>query len=301
MIQTATICPHAIRWVAFNQSTIGFGSTIINLLGLAEYCERHEIDLHFNPKGIVAIYLDGDSDPWHSVFRANALSIRNGHDRKWGVRLNLPPSFPFFNYMTCCDDRTLFISDRWAASLHSVFSRHLRFTDEMMVAFENDRTVLGEGRIMGVHLRGTDHASHGRTLTVDQRLDQVESRLEHDRFDALFVMTDERGYLDAAIRRFGGMVRFLTGVERSASNAPLHHDRKVPNGTKILTDLVREAVLMSNCEDQVLARSGVSAFVRCLNPSVRYNLFEEDLSKHDLTGWKNGLIDQSTVECISLR
>ena len=299
-MQIATISPYAIRWISFHQSTIGFGSTMVNLLGLAEYCERHAIDLHFNPRGILSVYLDGDSDPWHTVFNSNGLSIRHGHERKYGVRLILPPSFPFFNYMTCCDDRTLFISDGWATRFHSLMNRHLQFSDFMQQAFVEDRSILESRKVLGTHLRGTDHSAHGKTLTLEQRLDQVAKHLEQGGFDSLFVMTDERRYLDAALRRFGKMVCHLDDVERSPSAAPLHHGRTAANGTKILTDMVREAVVLAKCHGQLLSRSGVSAFVRCLNPTAAFNLFDEDLTNHDLHKWKNQLIDQSIVDCIAL-
>lgn len=300
-MQVSTLCPHAIRWVSFNRSTIGFGSTIVNLFGLAEYCERHEIDLHFNHRGILSIYLDGDCDPWHTLFKPNGLCIQHGHDRKYGLRLDLPPSSPFFNYMTCCDDRTLFISDKWAACFHALMEKHLSFQDDMRVVFGKDRGIIEGRRVLGTHLRGTDHSAHGKTLTLDQRLDQVAKHLDSGSFDSLFVMTDERRYLDAALHRFGTRVCYLEGVERSESSAPLHHGRTAANGNKILTDMVREAMLLANCNGQLLSRSGVSAFVRCLNPRATFNLFEEDLTHHDLNGWKNGLVDQSRVECITLR
>ena len=300
LMQIPTICPHAIKWISFHQSTVGFGSTMVNLLGLAEYCERHEIDLHFNSREIVAVYLDGDADPWHTVFNSNCMLIRHGHERKYGVRLILPPSFPFFNYMTCCDDKTLFISNRWATCFHSMINRHLQFTDFMRQEFMRDRSILADRKVLGTHLRGTDHSAHGKTLTIEQRLDQVAQHLVQGGFDSLFVMTDERRYLDAALRRFGTMVCHLDGIERSSSAAPLHHGRTVANGTKILTDMVREGMVLANCHGQLLSRSGVSAFVRCLNPTAAFNLFEEDLTNHDLYKWKTQLIDQSIVDYIAL-
>lgn len=300
-IKTNSIMPYSVKWIKFENSTVGFGSTMLYLLGMVEYCIRHEIDFHFNPKGVVTLYLDEPEDPWHSIFKPNCFDVRFNHPRKHGVITHLPKSSPFFDYMFVCDDSTLFISDKWSGQFHHLLTNYMNYTDEFSETIKNDALHLVGKNVLGVHLRGTDHGDHGKILTLENRLNQLKTVFSQGNFDTLFLMTDETAYLRGCIDTFGDRVMYLKDVVRSGDRSSLHHHRKYQNGRKVLSDVIREVNMLSRCNYQMFGRSGVSAFARCLNPNIPYRLFHEDISSHDLAGWKNSLSMGSDVAYITLR
>jgi hypothetical protein len=298
-IHYQTLSPYAIKSVSFVHSSVGLGSTLISLLGLADFCERNQIDLAFDTRGILSTYVDGNENPWNYLFTSGAFNIKFGHNRKIAVRVGMPTN-PFFDYMMCCDEKTLFISDEWQAKFASMISRHLKFSYHMQSIINDDIKLYDVSDAIGTHIRGTDHSNHGKALSIQERLNQVEEEMKRAGTTKVFVMTDEKDYLTAATNRFGDRIVYLNGIDRSATQMPLHHNRNQPNGAKILVDLIREIMVLSRCKTQVLPRSAVSALARCFNPTSQYRLLDEDLSSHDLTKWKNSPYMNCHVEIQSL-
>lgn len=298
MIRYQTITPYTIQTIMFRHSGVGFGSTLLSVLGLVDYCKRYEVDLSIDGKGVLSLYVDDNSNPWIAIFKESTANIRYNHKRQIAVAVGMPPSC-FFDYMMCCDDKTLFISDTWQQRFHDLWKSHVMFNDQLQELLNADHQSIDVSNMVGIHLRGTDHSNHGKSLPIEVRLDQVEERFSKDHA-GVFVMTDEQQYLDAAINRFGSKVICLEGVARSNTKHPLHHNRATKNGTKILIDLVREMILLSKCKTQVLPRSGVAALVRCINPKVPYFLLKEDLSNHDLAKWKRSTQAETAMEIFTV-
>lgn len=300
--KTSYITPHSIQSIVFQNSPIGFGSTLIHLIGLVEYCVRHEIDFQFDRRGILSLYLDGSEDPWQRVFGDDSFKdVKFNHSRKHSVFVSLPHSFPFFTYMQVCDDKTLFISDKWARKFNPIIKDFLPLSAEMKEQIQKDKEYVMVGNVLGVHLRGTDSTNHGKAVSLEDRIEQIKTYMIDKNYDRIFLITDESSYLTKAIQVFGDKLVFLRDVKRSESNLSLHHHRNLPIGLKLLYDIVREMNILSMCNGQVLGRSGVSAVIRCMNPDVPYKVFDDpNLPKHDLAAWKNKLSEEQNVSYTTL-
>jgi len=301
MINADQIFSHSIKSVNFEHSLIGFGSTIIYMLGTFDYCMKYEIDFKYNPYGMTRIYNDTDKSVWTEVFEPNSLTLNYDHDRRYDVVNSLPYSMPFFNYLYCCDDKTFFISKKWAKIFNNIITHHLKLNDNLINYIENQSMSLGDDSYFGIHLRGTDMEAHGKLEPIENKINQVKNEFEKSNCNKIFLMTDEQNLLHLAQKIFKDKLYYYDFITRSDTNKPIHHNRTTANGFKIFTDLILEMYTMRKCKNLFLSRSGVSAFIASLNPDATVALFNDDMSAHHLNVEKNKLVHNFPIQITDRR
>jgi hypothetical protein len=300
IINNNQIFPHSINSIYFESSKIGFGSTIIHMLGVMDFCKRYEISFNFDSKNMFFLYNDDDV-VWDNFFESNSLKFNYNNNRRYNCKNSLPYCIPFFNYLECCDDKTFFISKKWALQFNNLLNEHLFLKTEFNSIIQNRVNFISNLNAFGVHLRGTDMEQHGKLIPISDKLDQIESAFQSSNLNKIFVMTDESRLLELMKSRFMDKIIYFDWVHRSNSNQPLHHHRSTPNGKKIFSDLIIEIYAMSKCKELFYSRSGVSAFIASLCPNTKYSLFDDDLLKHDLNEWKNKLYNNYSMEYFDIK
>jgi hypothetical protein len=294
-IQTQQLYPHSIKSINFEYSLIGFGSTIIHMLGTFEYCKKYEIDFNFNEQNIIKLYND-NSNIWNKIYKPDCLRLNFNHSRKYEIKNSLPYVIPFFNYLDCCDDNTFFISKKWSSIFNDILQNYLDYNDDFKIYVENKIKFLKNENFFGVHLRGTDMEEHGKLSSIEEKIDQIECEFDNSKLDKIFIMTDENYILNLMRNKFKDKVIYLDFIERSMDKSPLHHHRKKQNGEKILVDLLIEISAMANAKKMFYSRSGVSALICSLNPEIPYVLPDDNLKNHDLMHWKHKLYNNFDIE-----
>ncbi|MCU0353714.1 MAG: hypothetical protein MUD08_08270 [Cytophagales bacterium] len=149
-----------------------------------------------------------------------------------------------------------------------------RYLDEETVR------LFGGNRVLGVHLRGTDHSSEVKPVHWETWEKLI--RKELPAYDRLFIATDDARLLQKAVDAFGIEKTLFNTTIRSADGARLH--RPTGNGS-IPYQLGLEALLdcycLSRCQQVMLCESNLSYAACVFNPALNYRL---------VTAWDNNRI-----------
>lgn len=143
-----------------------------------------------------------------------------------------------------------------------LIQRYIRFKPEVAAECEYWVRELGiSGRTLGVKRRGTDVYQHGGCVSIEEFFTAVDQCV--DRFDNMFVCSDEQSTIDAFCGRYGRRVVCVPGVIRSVSGHPVHSFEVGGSGFKKGLDVIVDAVVLSGCGLLVVTCSGVSHFAVC--------------------------------------
>jgi hypothetical protein len=112
---------------------------------------------------------------------------------------------------------------------------------------------------LGVLMRGTDHAQHGKVLEHNYFIECIDKKLNTGNFSNIFVATDEIKNLQLLVTRYGGLVTYNEGVLRSANGIPIHLCG-YPDKSKLADDVLLDAISLTNCADLIVTSSNISHF-----------------------------------------
>lgn len=126
-------------------------------------------------------------------------------------------------------------------------------------------------RVLGVHYRGTDKRTEAPVLTYAQVREAVEEFLARNpEFDALFVASDEQGFVDFMERELGSALSVVSHEdrERSTSGTAVHRGRGGDPFHKA-EEAVLNCLLLSRCAALIKTASILSGWSKLFNPELR--------------------------------
>lgn len=128
-------------------------------------------------------------------------------------------------------------------------------------------------KILGVHLRGTDHPYKKPINVYIDEIKKVEKN-----YDKIFITSDEQERFDAVKNKFADKAISYAALRSSASDKPLHmpsyetrwtRDPSYEYQYKIAEDVIVESYLMSKTDFLFcFSASNVNLFARSLNPEL---------------------------------
>lgn len=127
---------------------------------------------------------------------------------------------------------------------------------------------VGQGRIIGLHYRGTDKATEAKQLDYEEVFARLE-RLIFEKHDMskvkIFVASDEEAFIQACKERFPGLV-IASNARRSLDGKPLHFNSDQPyeTGLQALVD----ALLLSKTDVLLRTSSNLSLWSSYFNPNI---------------------------------
>lgn len=113
-------------------------------------------------------------------------------------------------------------------------------------------------KILGVHKRGTDHWQHGKILSDDFFFNQIDSLLEKEKFDKIFLITDDLNSLESFERKYGSVLLFTDSYKNGDMRGV--HSLKGLDKEKLSLDVIRDAYLLSMTDFKIVTKSNVSTF-----------------------------------------
>ena len=153
--------------------------------------------------------------------------------------------------------------------IHREVIKTLRFRQEVQVHLDQQVKAIDNKKVLGIHWRGTDHPSEIPPISEKRILRSIENKMV--RYDALFVATDEKNFLNRMQKRFGNKV-LESGAFRSDTGKAIHRDPKRPRGIKIGLDALTDCYCLSRCTEVMLVPSNLSYAVLLFNPEIQYTL-----------------------------
>lgn len=127
-------------------------------------------------------------------------------------------------------------------------------------------------RVLGVHFRGKEMNTtpgHGFGPTEKQMFKYIDEILDKYKIDKIFLVTEEKKYLDALIKRYGKKIIFSNALRIPKDNIfninPRENHRYLL-GREVLVDLL----LLLKCQGFLHGSSSIACFAKFLNPNYEF-------------------------------
>lgn len=121
--------------------------------------------------------------------------------------------------------------------------------------------------ILVCHKRGTDHSLHGDMLSLQYYFEKVD--LHIDKYDLLYLATDEQQTLDAFKNRYRNKVIYYDCM-RSENGIAIHHGIGKQDPYKMGEDVVVDCLLMSKGSHLLKTASNISHAVLYFNNKMTW-------------------------------
>jgi hypothetical protein len=164
---------------------------------------------------------------------------------------------------------------------HDLFFEYFAFSAEIEKRVESysktfflDQHGQREGKLLGVHFRGTDKlGTEADFISIEDTLEHISGFLaQHEKeYATIFVITDEAKFLTSMIETFANRFKVLhTNARKSQTGKPLHfHESTLETAKEALVD----SLLLSKCDFVIKTSSCLSDWVKIWNPDIEvYNL-----------------------------
>ena len=122
-----------------------------------------------------------------------------------------------------------------------------------------EKNNLKNKKILGVHFRGTSYKTsrgHIFPATKDQMKQNVDKIFSKEKFDKIFLCSEEKNYLDFFIKNYSDKLLYLNTYRSDQNDAFKKYNRK--NHRYLLGDeSIKEALILSNCSSLLFVRSNI--------------------------------------------
>jgi hypothetical protein len=242
----------------------GFFSLFIQAVNGIAFAKRFHLRYHVNFGNIQYAYSqpgNPDRNFWNYFFD-QPIKVSGG--------LNLLPNEMIETYPLTIWDRGYF------RSLGEVVSKDLIYKDEVRRMFGELKNKFGGHRVLGVHVRRTDHSHETAQVSIDDYIKEIDRKIS--RFDKIFLATDD-DTVAVQFRKLYGDRLWLNDVTRSKNGQPLHGDERLTNKYQLGLDALGDCYALSLCDEVILCFSNLSYSVLLFNPELKYKLMERTSTK----------------------
>ena len=166
--------------------------------------------------------------------------------------------------------------------MSEMFKKYIKFNETGMREILNPASeLLSKGKCLGVHVRGTDFNNnfngHPKAISVEKYISQVETIFSENRYQYIFLATDEVQTVEEFREKFGEKLLYYD-VLRSENGDSIHyeavsvrHNNKYYLGMEILKDVYT----LGNCYGLVAGFSNVSIIARVIKRSTSLQYEDE--------------------------
>lgn len=295
--------------LTLTHSYTGFCSTLINVLGLIDFCERNNCSFILPQNPELWFFQYKKTDPnndslFDSIFdRKSFASLKTENTKPYNAFIGMPPSpIPFF-FSNMTTDESLYVSPYWRKRLNQCLSQ-ISFSDDIQNKIKEDAntySILTEENSVGIHIRGTDTTLHGKLNLITDRIDRAYELSKNYKW--VFLATDEEHILRLCKEKFGERLIYLEDTKRSPDKTPIHEGYKygVSFDTKNnLINLIREVYILSKTNSLILSRSAIGDFVLTVNPDINFSLLDTIGKNHDVYKYRDRLLHNAVDHVLEI-
>jgi hypothetical protein len=145
----------------------------------------------------------------------------------------------------------------------SIYLKELDILNNNFIKEIDIKTKFGlNGRVLGLHKRGTDLHMHGDILSNEEALKFVNEEFKKNSYDKIFVTTDDENSFNFFKNELGDSMIYNDSL-RVSGNIGVHFsgfDKK-----EVARNVVTDAVLLSQCDFKLLTKSNISTFANISN------------------------------------
>ena len=151
--------------------------------------------------------------------------------------------------------------------------RYIRFVDYFSNKYFKNKKVLG------VHFRGTSYkrsAGHPFPATKKQMLNIIEQLLKYEKYEKIFLVTEEENYKNFLIKKFKDKIIYIHSSFRSNSNNAFKIYPRKNHRYKLGREALIESSLLSKCDGLVYVTSNIASAAIAWNLNKSQKKFKID-------------------------
>ena len=128
-------------------------------------------------------------------------------------------------------------------------------------------------KILGVHIRQTDHHVHGELLKIDQYIKSIDKQINS--YDILYVMSDNIESIIKLKDLYKDKLFYLPDIIRSdKENGIPPHRMKGLDKYILGENILIETLLLSKCDHTILTNSNIANFIICNNINQKFEFID---------------------------
>lgn len=164
--------------------------------------------------------------------------------------------------------------------------------------YNNIIKIVNNKKILGVHARGTDfnvgYLNHPKAVTSNMYIEKVREIFNGDKYDKIFVATEDVDLLNSFIDAFGDKLLYYDDVFRTSGKSRPHgiHNERPLHHYMLGLEVLRDIYTLAHCEGLVCGLSQVSFAARYVNLALdrKFNdvvIINNGINEHDSTSAKH--------------
>lgn len=165
-------------------------------------------------------------------------------------------------------------TDNYEDAMARVIAKYIRPNQYVKAKLEADMKAFnGEGKILGVHVRGTDfkkeYNRHPNYVTTQEYLDAAKEVFEKNKYSKVFLATDDTEAVKVFEESFGSNLIMYQDVTRSDGEESVMLSNKQRNNHRFLLgyEVLRDTYSLAACDGLVAGLSQVSICARMMKKS----------------------------------
>jgi hypothetical protein len=177
--------------------------------------------------------------------------------------------------------------------LNHVFKKYIKIDKNLIkIADKFVKKNFVNKKVLAIHWRGSDmkvSPSHPFPPTKKQILDLADKLIKNQKFDKIFVITEEKKYLQILKNKYDSMVCCFDSF-RFNNRDEFFNSTRLNHRYKLGKDSVIEAIILSKLSTLICSRSNISEVAIFMSSNKKYKLHEID----------NGLNSSSIIHSLYL-
>lgn len=169
----------------------------------------------------------------------------------------------------CNDPNGYARSEEYLNEMARITAKYIRLNAIVRTKMEEEiYKLLGDGSVLGVHIRGTDfkqnYNGHPVVVGIDEYLEATADTLEKGGYEKVFLATDDSAALEKYRKHFGNRVVFYQDVVRSDGEDTVMHSMLSRENHHYLLgyEVLRDMYTLSVCDGLIAGLSQVSYAAR---------------------------------------
>lgn len=242
----------------------GFFSLFLQAVQGLHFCDQLNIPCYIDFGHAPMLYSDperfeGDPNFWNYYFYQPVENDQYNYSKK------IVNSY-FETYPLRIWDR------HYIKNTAGIIKKYIKFKNPVIEAFNQVKDQFSEFKILGVHIRQTDHMLEISPVHINRIIKTIKYELDY--FDKVFISTDESEIIHIFKKTFGSEKIIYNSATRSENSEPVHQNMDLTNRYKLGLEALIDVYSLSLCKKAILMHSNFSFACLLFNPDLPYVLLE---------------------------
>ncbi len=245
-----------------------FGVTLIDLYyayerGFTPCVHWGEDYLYYEPEGI-----DGEKNAFLYFFQP-VSEVTDAERARHVVRTQ---ESHYVQVKAQFDAVSYDVSDEYIDAMALMVKKYIHYNAPTLAYLEREyRELLGDGKILGVHFRGTDfrrgYNNHPIPVRIEQEIEKARELFDRAGYDKLFLATDEQAAVKRFREVFGDRVCVYEDTYRDEGtdeSIAFSEDSRDRHHYYLAREVLRDQYTLTRCDGLVCGYSNVTFIARVM-------------------------------------